>query len=121
MKEIDGDITELLQKWRHGDRAAENELFALVFPKLRGLARYLLKGERKGHPLQSAELVHQFYVRVVVSKYRDGQNRQHFFAIAARAMRRYLIDRARGRPSAFFIALDGIKHLLPADSPKIHM
>src|SRR5689334_3694584 len=112
MSERSGDITELLQKWREGSREAENELFALVLPNLRRLAHYLMSRERKGHTLQPTELVDQIYLRLVAAKDRDWRNRQHFFAIAARAMRRYLIDYARGRPDAEFISLDGIDNIL---------
>ena len=111
-----GDITQLLQRWREGSRDAENELFCLVLPKLRGLAHYLMKGERKGHTLQPTELVDQIYIRLVGAKDRDWRNRGHFFAIAARAMRRYLIDHARGRPDAEFIALEGVGEFLPAQT-----
>src|SRR6267154_2672268 len=108
-----GDITQLLQKWREGDREAENELFRLVFPSLRRLAHYLMRGERKGHTLQPTELVDQLYFRLVSAKDRDWQNRAHFFAIAGRAMRRYLIDYARGRPNATIVPLEGIREALP--------
>lgn len=114
-----GDVTQLLQRWREGDRDAENELFDLVMPNLRRLARYLMKAERKGHTLQPTELVDQVYFRLVSAKDRDWRDRAHFFAIAARAMRRYLIDYARGRPDVGMIALEGIKDYLPADSAKI--
>src|SRR6266436_8459775 len=103
-----GDITQLLQKWREGDRQAEGELFELVLPNLRRLAQYLMKGERKGHSLQPTELVDQVYFRLVAAKDRDWQNRGHFFAIAARAMRRYLIDYARARPDADFVPIEGL-------------
>jgi RNA polymerase sigma factor (TIGR02999 family) len=116
-----GDITELLHLWRQGDRAAENELFARVLPKLRSLARYLMKGERKGHTLQSADLVGTVYMKMVRAKDRDWQNRAHFFAIAGRAMRRYLIDYARGRPDVEHIALDGVKDFLRADSDRVEL
>jgi RNA polymerase sigma factor (TIGR02999 family) len=116
-----GDITQLLHKWRDGDREAENELFTLVFPHLRRLAGYLMRGERQGHTLQATELVDQLYFRLVAAKDRDWQNRQHFFAIASRAMRRYLIDHARGRPGAEFVALDKIRSFLPADSAKVEL
>ena len=116
-----GDITELLQKWREGSRDAENELFSLVLPKLRRLARYLMKGERKGHTLEPTELVDQIYLRMVAAKDRDWRNRGHFFAIAARAMRRYLIDHARGRPDAEFVALEGVKDFLPAQSAEVEL
>src|ERR1700733_5031147 len=121
MLEKTGDITSLLHKWREGSRSAENELFALVLPNLRRLAHHLMKGERKGHSLQATELVDQIYLRLVAAKDRDWQNRQHFFAIAARAMRRYLIDHARGRPSEEFVALEGFENILPADSGKIDL
>lgn len=116
-----GDITLLLQKWREGSREAENELFTLVTPNLRRLAHYLMKGERRGHTLQATELVDQTYFRLVGAKDRDWQNRAHFFAIAARAMRRQLIDYARGRPNVEIIPLEDIKNHLPADSGKIDL
>jgi RNA polymerase sigma factor (TIGR02999 family) len=80
-----------------------------------------MKGERKGHTLQPTELVDETYFRLVGAKDRDWQNRAHFFAIAARAMRRYLIDYARARPGAEVIALEEIKDYLPADSANIDM
>ena len=116
-----GDITQLLQRWREGNRDAENELFALVLPNLRRLAHYLMKRERKGHSMQATELVDQVYFRLVAAKDRDWRNRQHFFAIAARAMRRYLIDHARARPDGEFVALEGMKEFLPADSAKVDL
>ena len=116
-----GDITQLLQQWREGNREAENELFTVVTPNLRRLAQYILKGERKGHSLQATELVDQIYFRLVRAKDRDWRNRSHFFAIAARAMRRYLIDHARARPDAEMVALVGIKQELPAISEKMDL
>src|SRR5271166_105608 len=121
MPEKTGEITHLLHQWREGNRGAENELFAVVLPNLRRLAHHLMKGERKGHSLQATELVDQIYFRLVAAKERDWQNRKHFFAIAARAMRRYLIDHARGRPSGEFVALEGLENVLPADSGKIDL
>src|SRR5579859_2478712 len=114
-----GDITELLHKWRDGSREAENELFTRVTPNLRRLARYLMKGERKGHSLQPTKLVDQIYFRMVAAKDRDWRNRQHFYAIASRAMRRYLIDIARKRKNAEFVPVDGLEDLLPAGSAKV--
>jgi len=115
------DITELLHQWRAGSREAENQLFAIVFPRLRRLAHYLMKGERPGHTLQATELVDEIYARLVAARDRDWRNRQHFFAIAARVMRRYLIDHARGRPQAEFVPLEGLEALLPADKAKIDL
>jgi len=119
MPESQADITQLLHKWSEGDQFAERQLFSVVFPDLRRLAHHFMQGERKGHTLQATELVNQVYFRLVAAKNRDWQNRRHFFAIAARAMRRYLIDYARGRPRAEFVALDGIENLLPAGSPRL--
>src|SRR5215469_16311481 len=113
-----GHITDLLQRWRDGDRDAENALFALVMPNLRRLAHYFMKGERKGHTLQPTELVNQIYLKLTEAKDRDWQSRAHFFALAARAMRRYLIDYARGRPRNEFVGLAGLEDLLPANSAK---
>ena len=66
-----GDITQLLHKWRDGDREAENELFVLVTPDLRRLAQYMMKGERPGHTLQATELVDQIYLKLVAAKNQD--------------------------------------------------
>jgi RNA polymerase sigma factor (TIGR02999 family) len=115
------DVTQLLDRWRAGDREAENQLFILVLPKLRRLAGYLLKGERKNHSLQPTELIDQIYLRLVKAKDRDWQNRAHFFAIAGRAMRRHLIDHARARPKANFLALDDAKDFLVAPTEKLEL
>src|SRR5580693_7320203 len=115
----EGEITQLLHQWREGSREAENQLFSLVLPNLRRLAHYLMQRERKDHSLQATELVDQVYFRMVAARERDWQNRKHFFAIAARAMRRHLIDHARGRPSAEFVGLEGWESVLPCDSGKL--
>lgn len=120
-KQTGEEITLLLQKWRAGSRTAENELFDIVMPNLRRLAHYLMKGERKGHSIQPTELVDQIYLRLVNARDQDWQSRQHFYAIAARAMRRYLIDHARGRPDADFVALDGIENLLPGRTANLDL
>ena len=114
------DITSLLRDWGAGSRDAENKLFTLIMPDLRRLARYLIKGERDGHSLQATELVNQVYVRLVAARSRDWQNRGHFFAIAARAMRRHLIDHARARPGVKFTALES-NDSLPATTPRLEL
>jgi RNA polymerase sigma factor (TIGR02999 family) len=121
MPEQTGNITQLLQKWGAGDSGAERELFALVLPNLRRLAHYLMQRERPGHTLQATELVHQAYLRLVTAKDRDWRNRQHFFAIAGRVMRRHLIDYARQRPGVEFVPLEGMRDLLPAASAKLEL
>jgi RNA polymerase sigma factor (TIGR02999 family) len=115
------EITLLLRQWREGNREAEDQLFTLVMPNLRRLAHYLMLRERRDHSMQATELIGQTYLRMVAARDRDWHNRKHFFAIAARAMRRYLIDHARGRPSAQFVALQGFENILPADSGRIDL
>jgi RNA polymerase sigma-70 factor (ECF subfamily) len=115
------DITQLLNQWREGSREAEDELFKVVLPNLRRLARFLLKGERQEHSLQATELIDQVYFVLVRERDRDWQNRAHFFAIAARAMRRHLIDHARAWPERKFVALDGVEEFLSAETQKIEL
>ncbi len=95
------EITLLLHEWRNGSAAAENQLFELVTPNLRKLAHYLMSKERNDRSLQATELVNEAYLRLITAKDRDWQDRKHFFAIAARVMRRYLIDQARKGKAAF--------------------
>jgi len=121
MPEQNGDVTELLLKWRAGDRAAENQLFELVMPDLKQLARYFMKRERPGHLLQPTALVDTIYFRLVAAKDRDWRNRAHFFAIAARAMRRHLIDIARGHPDVQFVPISGMEDVLHAGSAKLDL
>ena len=119
MPEQVGEITELLHQWRQGNAEAENELFRRLNTDLRRLAHYLVNGERKGNVLQATELVDQIYLRLVAAKDRDWQNRQHFFAIAARAMRRHLIDQARARPDAEIVGFEKLEPFIPANSTKV--
>ncbi len=102
-----GEITHLLQKWRAGDPQAETALFELLLPDLRKIAGCCFRGERTGHTLQPTALVNEAFVRLVRAKNIDWRDRGHFFALAARVMRRYLIDHARARPSVQFLPMDG--------------
>jgi RNA polymerase sigma factor (TIGR02999 family) len=113
------EITQLLREWREGNREAEDQLFAQVGPDLRRLAHYMMKGERQGHTMQATELVDEIYLKLVAAKDRDWRSRAHFFAIAARAMRRHLIDYARARPKAGFVALDDVQAGLHVDTAKL--
>jgi RNA polymerase sigma factor (TIGR02999 family) len=91
------DITQLLQDWSHGDPAALERLMPLVYDELhRQAARYLRK-ERQGHTLQTTALIHEAYLKLLGQTQVEWQNRAHFFAIAATAMRRILVDHARER------------------------
>jgi RNA polymerase sigma factor (TIGR02999 family) len=93
-----GEITQLLQLWRTGDATAESRLFELLLPDLRKMARGYFRAERAGHTLQPTALVNEAFLRLVSAKHLDWQDRGHFFAVAARIMRRSLIDHARGKP-----------------------
>ena len=94
-----GDVTALLLAWRAGDEAALARLTPLVHDELRRIARRCLRGERANHSLPATALVHEAYVRLVDAREVNWQNRSHFLAMAARLMRRVLVDvaRARGR------------------------
>jgi RNA polymerase sigma factor (TIGR02999 family) len=88
--------TVLLQAWRGGDRNALDRLLPVVYDELSGLARRALHGERSDHTLQTRALVHEAYLRLVDADI-SFQDRAHFMAIAARTMRRVLVDHARFR------------------------
>ena len=98
MEEASGEVTRLLHAWGGGDRAVEDQLFGLVQPDLHRLARRLMSSERQDHSLQATALLNEAYVRLVNARERDWENRRHFFAVAARAMRHLLVDHARARP-----------------------
>jgi RNA polymerase sigma factor (TIGR02999 family) len=89
------DVTELLQAWSDGDDAAQERLWPIVYEELRRMAGALLRGERTGHTLQATALVHEAYLRLVDQNRVRWQDRQHFFSVAARMMRRILVDHAR--------------------------
>ncbi|MGP0074490.1 MAG: ECF-type sigma factor, partial [Bryobacteraceae bacterium] len=91
------DTTELLRAWADGDSEALQQLTPRVYRELRRMAARLLLNERPGHSLQSADLVHEVYLRLVNARELDWQHRAHFFAVSATLMRRILLDRARRR------------------------
>ena len=88
-------VTQLLGRWRNGDREALDSLIPLVYEELRRIAQHYLRNERPGHTLQSTALVHEAYVRMIHQDLPDWQNRAHFFAVAAQLMRQILVDHAR--------------------------
>ncbi len=91
------DVTRLLLAWNEGDPHAAERLMPLVYEHLRGLAQEYMRRERGGHTLQSTALVHEAYLRLVDAKTVSWQGRAHFYSLAARAMRRILVDHARHR------------------------
>ena len=93
-------ITVLLDRLSRGDKEAENHFWEAVHPKLRGLARASMRGERPGHTMRPTELVHEVYMRMVAQPERNWCNRAHFFAGSAKIMRWILIDHAKAKLTA---------------------
>jgi RNA polymerase sigma factor (TIGR02999 family) len=89
-------ITRLLLEWRQGDGRALDALVPLVYDELRRLARLQMRDQAAGHTLQPTALVHEAYTRLVDLKL-DWRDRTHFLSMAARIMRRVLVDHARAR------------------------
>jgi RNA polymerase sigma-70 factor, ECF subfamily len=92
-----GDVTGLLQAWGNGERDALDDLLPIVYRELRGIAHRRLLGERAAHTLSTTALVHEAYLRLVRIDRVQWRDRAHFFAMAARAMRRVLVDYAHMR------------------------
>jgi RNA polymerase sigma factor (TIGR02999 family) len=111
--ESSGAVTELLVRWRGGDREALETLIPLVYQELRRLAHSYLQRERSDHTLQSTALVHEAYLRLAGENAPQWQNRAHFFGIAAHVMRQILVEYARahsaekrGGPNACKLTLE---------------
>jgi RNA polymerase sigma factor (TIGR02999 family) len=98
--ESSSPVTQLLVRWRGGDRDALEALMPLVYDELRRLAHHYLRQERLDHTLQSTALVHEAYLRLSGENTPQWQNRAHFFGIAAHLMRQILVEYARGRATA---------------------
>ena len=94
------DVTEILEAIEQGDTRAADQLFPLVYEALRKLAAAKLAHEAPGQTLQATALVHEAYLKLVESEAQRWNSRGHFFAAAAEAMRRILVDRARKKQSA---------------------
>jgi RNA polymerase sigma-70 factor, ECF subfamily len=90
-------VTRLLLAWRAGDETALARLTAVVHQELQGIARACMRGERARDRLEATALVHEAYLRLVDTQQVNWQNRAHFLAMAARVMRRVLVDLARAR------------------------
>jgi len=115
------DVTLLLQAASTGDSHAAAELLPLVYGELRRLASHRLAGERNNHTLQPTALVHEAWLKLSGADDRNWSGRQHFFAAAAEAMRRILVDRARRRLAAKRgageVCLDADDLDIPAPAP----
>ena len=95
MGESSSQVSGLLQLWSRGDAHALQQLVPIVYKELRRLAHYHLRRERDGHILQTTALVHEVYLRLCGQHEPRWENRAHFFAVAARMMRRILVDHSR--------------------------
>lgn len=92
--------TELLRSWRHGQsRDAFNDLVDLLYKELERIARGAMRNEREGHTLQTQALLHEAYVRLIDAEV-EWRDKAHFLAVAARTMRRILVDHGRARRRA---------------------
>ena len=116
-----GEVTRLLHDWQEGRDQAFEDLLPLVYDELRRIARSAMRGESEGHTLQTTALVHEAYLRLVGSDVSYAGS-GHFMRVAARAMRRILVDHARKRSRKKRgagdtpVSLDTLQEILPADS-----
>lgn len=90
------NLTVLLHQWRGGDQQALDQIMPVVYGELRRLAAKCLRVERPGHPLRATELVHEAYLRLIDADI-GWQDRTHFYAVAARVLRRVLVEYARSQ------------------------
>lgn len=108
-------ITELLGRWKAGDRSVESDLIGTVYPVLRDIARAQLRRQSGEFTLQATELANEAYAKLFIDQKAEWKNRDHFFAIAARVIRRVVIDHARTRNAekrgggTLFVTLDDLR------------
>src|SRR5947199_10391829 len=118
-------VTQLLMEWSHGDNAALVELTPLGYEELRRLAHHFMEGQRPDHTLQTTALVNEAYMRLADQTKPSWQNRAHFFAVAARAMRQILVNYARSNRAqkrgggALKVELDETAIVSPEESKEI--
>src|SRR5204863_3379132 len=118
-------MTQLLQQWSRADSAALTELTPLVYEELHRLAHHFMEGQRPNHTLQTTALVNEAYLRLADQTNPSWQNRAHFFAVAARAMRQILVSYARSQRSqkrgggALMVELDEGAIVSPEESKEI--
>ena len=100
MKPDAGEVTRLLQAWQAGDEDAYRQVSAILYDELRRQAVRCMRGERPGITLQATALVHETFIRLAGAGQVMWQDRRHFLAIAARTMRRVLVDLVREKAAA---------------------
>ncbi len=94
------NVTAMLRDWSNGDKKAQDQLFQAVYNELHRQAARHLRHEQPGLSLQTTDLIHEAYLRLIDQQHVGWQNRLHFFGIAAQVMRRILVDHARSRQAA---------------------
>jgi len=92
-----GEVTELLARWNGGDARALEELMPVVYDELQRIAQHYMRHERSDHTLQPTALVHEAFLKLAGVRAPDFRDRVHFYGVAARAMRRILVDHSRRR------------------------
>lgn len=97
MNQGDKDLTKLLDAWSEGDGEALQQLMPLVYEELRRMAKRYMHSQPSGHTLQTTALIHEAYLKLADNREKRWQNRAHFFAVAASAMRHILVDHARSQ------------------------
>jgi RNA polymerase sigma factor (TIGR02999 family) len=110
------EVTRLLIEWNNGNKEAADTLMPVVYDELRRLAHHYMRRERPGQTLQTTALVNEAYIRLADYRKMHWQDRAHFFAVAAQAMRRILVERARKHQSA---KRGGEPHQVSLDEPAI--
>ncbi len=90
-----GEVTELLREWQEGKPDAVDRLFEVVYPQLRRIAVALFRGERPENVLQPTSVVNELFLKLVRQRSLRFEDREHFYSLSARLMRRVLIDHAR--------------------------
>ncbi len=93
------EITKLILEWQRGNRSAEQDLFEALYQSLHTLAIQCLRNERPDQTLSATALVHEAYLRFTTTNQLKINDRSHFLALAARVMRRVVVDKARARKS----------------------
>jgi RNA polymerase sigma factor (TIGR02999 family) len=113
-------VTELLHRWSRGEDGALDQLIPLVYPELKRIAAYQMRGERREHTLQPTALANEAYLKLAHGSDAKWESRAHFLAVAARAMRQVLVDYARSRKrikrDVVLVPLDGV-NILAAERP----
>ena len=108
----DHEVTELLRQWGQGDQSAFDRLIPIVYRELRKIAKQHMRKQEGCPSLQTTALVHEAYLKLLGSGQQDWGNRSHFFAVASKAMRHFMVSHARERQA---LKRGGETRILPLD------